>query len=125
MALRGGFLLQAGDKLVYFAGDTGYCTSRIFSDIRGQLGPAELAILQIGGHDPRWFVAAQHADSGEAVHIMLDFEARSAIGIHFGYFQAHRRELESGHSSCGIPGAAGRSQARFLSTVHIFYGAYI
>lgn len=87
MALWGGFMLRAGGKLVYFAGDTGYGTGSIFRTIRARFGPSDLALLPIGGYDPRWFMAAQHTDPREAVQIMLDLEARSAVGIHWGTFK--------------------------------------
>jgi len=87
MALWGGFMLQAGGKLVYFAGDTGYGTGNIFRAIRARFGPADLALLPIGGYDPRWFMAAQHTDPEEAVQIMIDLDASKAVGIHWGTFK--------------------------------------
>jgi L-ascorbate metabolism protein UlaG (beta-lactamase superfamily) len=87
MALWGGFMLRAAGKLVYFAGDTGYGTGAIFRDLRARFGPTDLALLPIGAYDPRWFMAAQHADPEEAIQIMLDLEARAAIGIHWGTFK--------------------------------------
>jgi L-ascorbate metabolism protein UlaG (beta-lactamase superfamily) len=87
MALWGGFMLRAGGKLVYFAGDTGYGTGNIFRALRARFGPTDLALLPIGGYDPRWFMAAQHTDPEEAVQIMLDLDARAAVGIHWGTFK--------------------------------------
>lgn len=87
MALWGGFMLRAGGKQVYFAGDTGYGTGTIFRDMRARFGPTDLALLPIGAYDPRWFMAAQHTDPEEAVQIMLDLEARAAVGIHWGTFK--------------------------------------
>jgi len=87
MALWGGFMLRAAGKLVYFAGDTGYGTGRIFRDMRTRFGPVDLALLPIGAYDPRWFMAAQHTDPEEAIRIMLDLDARAALGIHWGSFK--------------------------------------
>jgi L-ascorbate metabolism protein UlaG (beta-lactamase superfamily) len=80
-------MLRAGGKLVYFAGDTGYGTGRIFRTMRERFGPSDLALIPIGAYDPRWFMAAQHADPEEAVQIMRDLEARAAVGIHWGTFK--------------------------------------
>ncbi|PSJ37371.1 MBL fold metallo-hydrolase [Allosphingosinicella deserti] len=87
MALWGGFMLRTPEKLVYFAGDTGYGTGRIFHEMRARHGAPDLALIPIGAYAPRWFMAAQHCDPEEAVRILLDLEAKRAIGIHWGTFQ--------------------------------------
>lgn len=87
MALWGGFMVRAGGRLVYFAGDTGYGTGRIFRAMRERFGPTDLALLPIGAYDPRWFMAAQHTDPDEAIQIMRDLNARAAVGIHWGTFK--------------------------------------
>lgn len=87
MALWGGFMLQVSGRTVYFAGDTGYGTSAIFRDLRARFGPVDVAILPIGAYASRWFMAAQHADPDDAIQIMLDLEARLAVGMHWGTFK--------------------------------------
>jgi len=87
MALWAGFILRSKVAAIYFAGDTGYGDGAIFRDIRASLGAPDLAIIPIGAYAPRWFMAAQHCDPDEAVRIMLDLDARRAIGIHWGTFQ--------------------------------------
>ena len=87
MALWGGFMLRTAAGLVYFAGDTGYGDGAIFRAMRKRFGPTDVALLPIGAYAPRWFMAAQHTNPDEAVRIMLDLEARRAIGIHWGGFQ--------------------------------------
>ena len=87
MALWGGFVLQTLGGLVYFAGDTGYGDGAIFRALRERHGSPDVALLPIGAYAPRWFMADQHTDPADAVRIMLDSNARSAIGIHWGCFQ--------------------------------------
>ncbi|MFK4872216.1 MBL fold metallo-hydrolase [Novosphingobium sp. ZW T3_23] len=87
MALWGGFMLRSADRLIYFAGDTGYGTGAIFRDLRLRFGPVDVALLPIGAYEPRWFMAAQHTDPDDAIQIMLDLEARAAVGIHWGTFK--------------------------------------
>ncbi|PTD25619.1 MBL fold metallo-hydrolase [Sphingomonas fennica] len=87
MALWGGFMLRAAGRLIYFAGDTGYGTGNIFRALRERFGPVDLALLPIGAYDPRWFMAAQHCDPEEAIQIMLDLDARAALGMHWGTFK--------------------------------------
>lgn len=80
-------MVRAAGRLVYFAGDTGYGTGRIFRMIRERFGPPDLALIPIGAYDPRWFMAAQHVDPEEAIQIMRDLDARAAVGIHWGTFK--------------------------------------
>jgi len=109
MALWSGFVIEAAGKLVYFAGDTGYGTGAIFRRIRERFGPMDLAIVPIGAYDPRWFMAAQHADPEEAIQIMLDVDARAGVGMHWGTFKLTdepwdepKARLEAGLSARGI-----------------------
>jgi L-ascorbate metabolism protein UlaG (beta-lactamase superfamily) len=87
MALWGGFVLRGKAAQIYFAGDTGYGDGAIFRAIRATHGAPDLALIPIGAYEPRWFMAAQHCNPEEAVRIMLDLDAKRAIGIHWGTFQ--------------------------------------
>lgn len=87
MALWGGFMLRVGGRLIYFAGDTGYGTGNVFSRLRAEFGAPDLALLPIGAYDPRWFMSAQHVDPEEAVRILVDLDARAAVGTHWGVFK--------------------------------------
>lgn len=87
MALWGGFMVATPAGLVYFAGDTGYGDGAIFRQMRVDHGAPDVALLPIGAYAPRWFMAAQHTDPEEAVRIMLDLDAKRAIGIHWGGFR--------------------------------------
>ncbi|MFA5962498.1 MAG: MBL fold metallo-hydrolase [Sphingomonas sp.] len=87
MALWSGFMLRSGGTQLYFAGDTGYGDGAIFRAMHRRYGAPDLALIPIGAYAPRWFMAAQHVDPDEAVRIMLDIEAKRAIGIHWGTFQ--------------------------------------
>lgn len=84
-ALWGGFVVGAGNRRIYFAGDTAYVP--FFSDIRERLGPIDLALLPIGAYEPRWFMRSVHMNPAEAVQAHLDLDAAQSIGMHFGTFQ--------------------------------------
>jgi L-ascorbate metabolism protein UlaG (beta-lactamase superfamily) len=84
-ALWGGFLIAAGGRRIYFAGDSAYAP--FFRDIRLRLGPIDLALLPIGAYEPRWFMRIIHMNPAEAVQAHLDLGAADSVGMHFGTFQ--------------------------------------
>ena len=84
-ALWGGFTLMAGNRRIYFAGDTAY--ANFFSQIRRRLGPIDMALLPIGAYEPRWFMQSVHMNPAEAVQAHLDLESTESIGMHFGTFR--------------------------------------
>jgi hypothetical protein len=53
----------------------------------GGLGEIDLAAIAIGAYQPRWFMKASHIDPTEAVQVMRDLRARSALAIHWGTFE--------------------------------------
>lgn len=109
MALWCGFLIEAGGRRVWFAGDTGYGDGAIFRDFRERYGSAGVALIPIGAYEPRWFMADQHVNPSEAVAIFSDVAAKQAIGIHWGTFRltdegrdAPRTHLASALAETGI-----------------------
>lgn len=89
--LWGGFAVFAPDLHLFFAGDTSY--SKDFADIRAHFADRQgesgfdVAILPIGGYEPRDFMATQHVNPTEAVQIHLDLAAWRSIGVHWGTFE--------------------------------------
>lgn len=100
-SLWGGFVVQAPDCHLFFAGDTAY--SKDFSDIRQHFAPAhtlaqgggfDLALLPIGAYEPRWFMKDQHANPQESVQIFHDLQAKRALAVHWGTFQLTDEALD-------------------------------
>jgi L-ascorbate metabolism protein UlaG (beta-lactamase superfamily) len=84
-ALWGGFVISAGNRRVYFAGDSGY--GGHFQEIGRRMQPIDLALIPIGGYQPRWFMQAAHVNPDEAVQIHRDLQPRLSLAMHFGTFQ--------------------------------------
>jgi L-ascorbate metabolism protein UlaG (beta-lactamase superfamily) len=84
--LWGGFMLQAGGRLVYFAGDSGY-REGLFPEIGRRCGPPDLALVPIGAYEPRWFMRESHMSPAEAVDAHRELRSRRSIAMHWGTFQ--------------------------------------
>jgi L-ascorbate metabolism protein UlaG (beta-lactamase superfamily) len=80
-----GYVIEAADHLVYFAGDTAFGSH--FAQIRERFGAPRLALLPIGAYEPRWFMAPVHMAPEEAVRAHQILGARTSIAIHHGTFQ--------------------------------------
>jgi len=83
--LWGGFVVQANECQVYFAGDTGY--GEHFRAVGERFGRLDVALLPIGAYEPRWFMRDQHMNPEDAVRAHLDLDAKVSVGTHFGCFQ--------------------------------------
>jgi len=99
--LWGGYAVFAPDLHLYYAGDTGY--SRDFAGTRerfasrqsaSQGGGFDVALIPIGGYEPRWFMQDQHVNPAEAVRIHVDLNAKRSVGVHWGTFELTDESLD-------------------------------
>jgi L-ascorbate metabolism protein UlaG (beta-lactamase superfamily) len=80
-----GYMIECPERLIYFAGDTGFGTH--FAQIREMFGSPQLALLPIGAYEPRWFMSPVHMAPDEAVKAHDILGAKTSIAIHHGTFQ--------------------------------------
>jgi L-ascorbate metabolism protein UlaG (beta-lactamase superfamily) len=88
-----GYVIEAADRVVYFAGDTGFGDH--FARIRERFGAPRLALLPIGAFEPRWFMAPVHMGPDEAVRAHRILDAGISIAIHHGTFQLADEGLDT------------------------------
>jgi L-ascorbate metabolism protein UlaG (beta-lactamase superfamily) len=80
-----GYVIEAADRIVYFAGDTAFGDH--FARIRERFGAPRLALLPIGAYEPRWFMSPMHMAPYDAVRAHEILGAKTSIAIHHGTFQ--------------------------------------
>ncbi len=80
-----GYVIEAGERILYFAGDTGFGDH--FASIRERFGAPSVALLPIGAYEPRWFMSPIHMAPDEAIRAHEILGAATSIAIHHGTFQ--------------------------------------
>jgi L-ascorbate metabolism protein UlaG (beta-lactamase superfamily) len=80
-----GYVIEFGERIVYYAGDTAFGDH--FARIRERFGSPHLALLPIGAYEPRWFMSPVHMGPDEAVKAHKILGAATSVAIHHGTFQ--------------------------------------
>ncbi len=97
--LWGGYAIFAVDFHLYYGGDTGYSadfaeTKKRFAERQRTGGGFDIALLPIGGYEPRWFMRDQHLNPAEAVLAHRDLGAKRSLGVHWGTFELTDESLD-------------------------------
>jgi L-ascorbate metabolism protein UlaG (beta-lactamase superfamily) len=88
-----GYMMEARQRLVYFAADTAFGAH--FARIRERFGAPQLALLPIGAYEPRWFMGSVHMSPDEAVRAHEVLGAGTSVAIHHGTFQLADEGLDT------------------------------
>jgi L-ascorbate metabolism protein UlaG (beta-lactamase superfamily) len=88
-----GYVIEAADRIVYFAGDTAF--GGHFARIRERFGPPRLALMPIGAYEPRWFMSSVHMSPEDAVRAHRILGAGNSVAIHHGTFQLADEGLDT------------------------------
>ncbi|MGB2868477.1 MAG: MBL fold metallo-hydrolase [Bacteroidota bacterium] len=79
-----GYVVEAGDTALYYAGDTGY--SETFKEI-GKRFELDGALLPIGAYKPYDWFREIHLNPRTAVQAFLDLQAKFLVPYHWGTFK--------------------------------------
>jgi N-acyl-phosphatidylethanolamine-hydrolysing phospholipase D len=96
--LWGAFALFGPDVHVYFLGGSGYSTDFVATRerfaARQRDGGFDLALLPIGGYEPRWYHAPRELSPADAVQVHQDLRARRSLGVRWGTFELGDEALD-------------------------------
>lgn len=84
-SLWGSFLIRsAKGRTIYVSGDTAY-----FDGFRaiGRMADIDVAIINVGAYEPRWFMKQSHMNPAETVRAFQELGARQLIVVHWGTFR--------------------------------------
>lgn len=85
-ALWGGYMILTDDQTVYFAGDTGFGTGKIFNEIKKLFPQIDVAILPIGSYLPHKIMSQFHLSPEDAVNVYKILKPSIAIAMHYNVF---------------------------------------
>jgi N-acyl-phosphatidylethanolamine-hydrolysing phospholipase D len=82
--LWGSWLMEAGGRKVFFAGDSGYF--RGYSEFGKKFGPIDAVLMPVGLYEPRWFMKDHHMNPQEVIQAAREMGARFIIPQQWGVF---------------------------------------
>ena len=100
-----GYMIESLNRMVYFAGDTGFGWH--FAAIRERFGAPRLALLPIGAYEPRWFMKPVHMSPHDAVRAHEILDAQTSVAIHHGTFQLADDGIDTPRRELRALGASG------------------
>jgi L-ascorbate metabolism protein UlaG (beta-lactamase superfamily) len=90
-----GWVIEVGDRTVYFAGDTGYIAAQA-RELRRRFR-IDVGLIPVGpagrAHWREWLEADVHATPDKALDLFRDTGAQWMVPIHWGTFRSADREL--------------------------------
>ncbi len=83
-SLWGSWMIEAGGRTIYFAGDTAYwkhflCIGHYFPNI-------DMALLPIGPCKPHKYMQTSHLNAASAIQAFIELRARYFVAMHWGVF---------------------------------------
>ncbi|MBU0676169.1 MAG: MBL fold metallo-hydrolase [Proteobacteria bacterium] len=83
-SLWGSYLIRTATQTIYISGDTAYFEG--FREI-GAMYDIDLAIINVGAYEPRWFMKNSHMNPVETVRAFQELGAKHLMVVHWGSFR--------------------------------------
>lgn len=85
LSLWGSYLIKtASGFTIYISGDLGYFD--YFKEL-GELYDIDLAIINLGAYEPRWFMEPSHMNPSDTAMAFTELNARHLLPVHWGTFR--------------------------------------
>jgi L-ascorbate metabolism protein UlaG (beta-lactamase superfamily) len=85
-ALWGSYLVKTSSgRTIYVSGDTAYFNA--FGRIAKFAGRIDLAVINLGAYEPRWFMRRSHMNPAEALQAFRELGAGRLLTVHWGTFR--------------------------------------
>lgn len=82
--LWGSFMIEIGNKTIYFAGDTAY--DKHFTEIAEMFPNIDICFMPVGAYKPPHIMKDNHTSPEEAVQAFVDLKGKTFIPMHYGTF---------------------------------------
>lgn len=79
------YMIEAGDIIIYYGGDSGYFVG--YQEIGARFPSIDYALLPTTAYQPRWFMHYAHLNVEEAVQAFADLQAEIFIPTQWGTFR--------------------------------------
>jgi L-ascorbate metabolism protein UlaG (beta-lactamase superfamily) len=89
----GGFVVAAGRRSVYHAGDSAWFDG--FEEIGRRFPGLDAALLPVGAYEPAWFMERNHLNPEQAGRAFLATGARRFVPMHWGTVRLTDEELSA------------------------------
>ncbi len=85
LSLWGSYLIKtASGFTIYVSGDLGYFD--YFKEL-GELYSIDLAIINLGAYEPRWFMKSSHMNPSDTATAFTELNAKHLVVVHWGTFR--------------------------------------
>ena len=86
-ALWGGFVIETTAGNIYFSGDTGFKSGKVYDIIREKFSSMKLSLIAMGAYKPQWFMEGSHNNPDNAVRAFVQLNSDYGVPIHHGVFK--------------------------------------
>ncbi len=93
-ALWAGFVIETSAGNIYFSGDSGLESGKVYDLVREKFGDIKLSLIATGSYEPRWFMKPVHNNPDDAMIAFRKLNSKYAIAIHHGVFQLSDESYE-------------------------------
>ncbi len=93
-ALWSGFVIESSAGNIYFSGDTGFESGKIYDLVRDKFGDMKLSLIAVGAYEPRAFMKTAHNNPDDGMKVFNKLNSEYGVAVHHGVFQLSDEGIE-------------------------------